>query len=143
MQKNKIKNIYKNYLAVKEAGSTKWSEDFFFNFFMRKDSFFFSSKNFSEGYLIARKISDDFEIISVVISSDFRRRGIATYLLKQLFLKAKKNKINKVFIEVRQNNYPALQMYKKLGFLSTGFRKNYYKTSLGFDNALTMVKLII
>ncbi len=142
MQKNKIKNMYKNYLAVKETNSKKWSESFFCNFFKKKDSFFLFEKNLPEGYLVARKISDEYEIISLATDINFRRKGIASYLIKRLIRKAKKNKIKKIILEVQHNNSPAIEMYKKFDFFSIGIRKNYYKTSSGYHNALVMMRLI-
>ena len=141
MQKNTIKKIYKNYLLVNENEYDKWSKEFFSSFFSRENVFFFSSKIPSEGYLIARKISDEYEILSLATNKKYRRKGVASELLRDLLIKAKKNKIKKIFLEVSKNNFPAIKMYKKFGFYKTGNRKNYYKTITGFADAYVMAKL--
>ena len=141
MQKNTIKKIYKNYLLVNENKFDEWSKEFFASFFSRENVFFFSSKIPSEGYLIARKISDEYEVLSLATNKKKRRNGIASELLSNLLIKAKKNKIKKIFLEVSKKNFPAIKMYKKFGFFMSGDRKNYYKTSNGFTDAYIMTKL--
>jgi len=41
-----------------------------------------------------------------------------------------------VFLEVRENNFSAISLYKKIGFKEINIRKNYYKDT--GENALIM-----
>ncbi|MBF95958.1 MAG: hypothetical protein CFH34_00864 [Alphaproteobacteria bacterium MarineAlpha9_Bin4] len=142
MQKNNINKIYKKYLSVSEDNCKKWSKDFFTNFFCNKNVFFFSSKIESGGYLIARKIFDEFEVLSLATNRKERRKGIASELLRSLFKKAEQEKAKKILLEVSKKNIPAIKMYEKFGFNIEGNRKNYYKTPSGLKDAYIMIKSI-
>ena len=142
MQKKLIKKKYEEYLSVNEINLNKWSKDFFLNFFLHEGTIFFSSKIPSHGYLIARKVADEFEVISLVTNTYKRRNGIASKLLSCLIKKAEREKIKRILLEVSVNNLPAIMMYKKFGFYKTGNRKKYYNTKEGISDALTMEKLI-
>ena len=139
MQRSDIRKIYKKYISVKKLDRTKWNEKFFFNIFLNKKIFFLSSYRPSHGYLIYRKILDEYEILALATNIKNLRKGIASKLLKRLIEKAKKEDINKVFLEVSENNIAAIKLYLKVGFCKLGFRKNYYKTSQGFQDAFIMV----
>ena len=89
--------------------------------------------------MIYRKILDEYEILALATNIKNLRKGIASKLLKRLIEKAKKEDINKVFLEVSENNIAAIKLYLKVGFCKLGFRKNYYKTPQGFQDAFIMV----
>ena len=139
MQRSNIRKIYKKYISVKQIDRTKWNEKFFFNIFLNKNIFFLSSYTPSHGYLIVRKILDEYEILALATNIKNLRKGIASKLLKRLIKKAKKEDINKVFLEVSENNIAAIKLYLKMGFCKLGRRKNYYLTPNGFQDALIMV----
>ncbi|MEC8100292.1 MAG: ribosomal protein S18-alanine N-acetyltransferase [Pseudomonadota bacterium] len=141
-KKNNIEINYKIYLSVKENGSDKWEKSFFLNFFSNKNTLFFLLKKSSKGYLIARRITDEYELILVETNKNKRRKGIASELMKMLLTKAKKRDIKKIFLEVSKNNIAAIELYKKFNFNYIGERKNYYKVIDGYEDAYTMVKLI-
>ena len=42
----------------------------------------------------------------------------------------------KIFLEVNSNNQAAINLYKKFNFVEVGFRKNYYLTANGREDAL-------
>jgi ribosomal-protein-alanine N-acetyltransferase len=77
------------------------------------------------GYIIARSVLDEAEILSIAVKSSFRKQGIAanlvTYILEKL-----KNKVKTCYLEVRVSNLPAINLYKKFGFKICNLRKNYY-----------------
>jgi ribosomal-protein-alanine N-acetyltransferase len=45
----------------------------------------------------------------------------------------------KIFLEVRESNSPAIQLYVKKGFDLISRRKNYYPADNGREDALIMV----
>ena len=139
MQRSNIRKIYKKYISVKQIDRTKWNEKFFFNIFLNKNIFFLSSYRPSHGYLIFRKILDEYEILALATNIKNLRKGIASKLLKRLIKKAKKEDINKVFLEVSENNIAGIKLYLKMGFCKLRCRKNYYKTPNGFQDAFIMV----
>ena len=142
-KKNKIDKLFKQYLSVKEKSYKKWSESFFYNLFLQENVFFLSFKNPVEGYLIARKIINEYEILSLAIDLSKRRRGIGTLLLKKLINKAKKEEIHRILLEVSENNTVAISFYEKLGFKKVSKRKNYYKEGIETYDAHIMEKSIL
>ena len=58
------------------------------------------------------------------------------YLMQQMEDKAKEYNSKSIFLEVRENNKIAQQLYQKNGYLVINQRKNYY----GEENGLMMRK---
>ena len=76
------------------------------------------------------------ELLSICVDSSYRKQGLATKILKELFFILKHTGVLKIFLEVNKNNTPAINLYKKLDFQFLSERKNYY----GKDSAIVMVK---
>lgn len=68
------------------------------------------------------------ELLSVVTRSNFRGLGLAVKLLTHYLLVLKTAGNVCAFLEVRASNTPAINLYKKLGFVLISERKNYYGT---------------
>jgi ribosomal-protein-alanine N-acetyltransferase len=65
------------------------------------------------------------EILNLAVAAAFRRKGIATALLKQ---ELDRGGIH--FLEVRESNRGALALYSKMGFVRAGRRAEYYRSPL-------------
>tara|TARA_S200000501_G_scaffold339840_1_gene347813 strand:+ start:10397 stop:10861 length:465 start_codon:yes stop_codon:yes gene_type:complete len=89
------------------------------------------------GYLISHVFLDEVHILNLAIDIKFQSLGLSKMLLKK-FLKNFTNPV-KIILEVKENNYIAINLYKKLEFDSINTRKNYYKDG---KNAITMEKKI-
>lgn len=80
---------------------------------------------------------DQADVEGIVTRVDKRRCGIA----EKLFFKAQERLlelgVKKLFLEVRQSNIPAKNLYNKCGFSEISVRKNYYSDG---ENAIVMVK---
>ena len=75
------------------------------------------------GFLVTRATApDEGEILNIAVQPEFRRAGIAWILMETLLASARKA----WFLEVRESNYAAINLYKTLGFLPSGRRENYY-----------------
>lgn len=79
------------------------------------------------GFLILSSVLDEAEILEVAVAENFRRAGIASGLMSEIFGWCKKNGIGQIFLEVRESNFPARAYYEKFGFSEDGRRKNYYR----------------
>ena len=66
-------------------------------------------------------------VVSIAVLEPYRNRGIGTALLKAS-LKAMKEVYGaeEAYLEVRVSNYPAIHLYKKLGFKEIKILKHYY-----------------
>ncbi|MBZ5595010.1 MAG: ribosomal protein S18-alanine N-acetyltransferase [Acidobacteriia bacterium] len=75
------------------------------------------------GFAVARHTApDELEILNVAVDPPLRRRGAARSLIAQLLANFRGN----VYLEVRQSNLAARELYHSLGFEASGVRKDYY-----------------
>jgi ribosomal-protein-alanine N-acetyltransferase len=90
------------------------------------------------GFLVARQTfagaagsPPEREILNLAVASPFRRLGIATALLqRELEFEATH------FLEVRESNVAARTLYRKLGFVEIGTRREYYNDPI--EKAIVM-----
>ena len=68
----------------------------------------------------------DIEIEAIAIDIAYTNNGIATLLLNKCFEFAKLNNIKDIFLEVRESNDKAINLYVKNGFYKTNSRERYY-----------------
>ena len=78
-------------------------------------------------FVIGQLAADEAEILSIGVSPNWQRVGLATGLLEGLARAARRGDAKRIFIEVAEDNAPALALYRKLGFVETGRRKRYYE----------------
>ncbi|RLK63118.1 ribosomal-protein-alanine N-acetyltransferase [Atopobacter sp. AH10] len=78
------------------------------------------------------------DLLFLAVLPDFRRQGLAEYLLKTSLACLKKEGAEEVFLEVRTSNLSAQMLYQKNGFKEIYQRKQYY--SFPKEDALVMKK---
>lgn len=88
-------------------------------------------------YIIGRQISPEGEIYRIATLPSHRRRKIAYRLLDYAVKCERGRGLESLFLEVREHNIPARNLYKSYGFREIGMRKNYYKNPN--DNAIVML----
>jgi len=76
------------------------------------------------GYILSMSILDEIEIMQVAVHPDYRRTGLAQRLSRHLIDHS--SGICTISLEVRPSNHAARQLYEGLGFVQTGYRKQYY-----------------
>lgn len=86
------------------------------------------------GFLDYSLIYDKIEINYIFVDEKYRKNGIASKLFNYLFQKY--SSIKNITLEVKKDNYIAINLYHKLGFIDVAIRKNYYN---GIDGIL-MIK---
>lgn len=80
------------------------------------------------------------EIMNVAVRKEYRRKGVAGKLMKELLSRAEKRGAARFILEVREGNLPAIRLYESLGFLHAGRRRNFYSDPA--EDALIMIKEI-
>lgn len=90
------------------------------------------------GYCGMYRVFNEGEIVNVAVAEEYRRRGVAKELLEQLFRESEILKVDNFFLEVRESNEGAIALYKKLGFIEAGIRKDFYEKPR--ENAIFMWK---
>lgn len=78
------------------------------------------------GFLVARRILQDLEILNFAVRPEARRQGTGSELLREALEWGNSFKAEKAFLEVRASNQPALRFYARFGFEVTGRRPRYY-----------------
>ena len=79
------------------------------------------------GYVGSQTVLDETDMMNIAVHPDFRRRGIAQELVEALIRELSERGSHKLTLEVRVSNENAISLYKKLGFVQVGLRKNYYR----------------
>lgn len=81
------------------------------------------------GYVLCQKIADEAEILSIGIVPAHQGQGHAKAVLGYTVQALAQLKVNKLFLEVRRSNAPAIRLYQSFGAIPMGVRKGYYDSS--------------
>lgn len=135
----------------KECFSLPWSEKSFEDSLKREDTIFLVCEQ--ELYQTCEEYADDIqkqplscipdkkilgyigmycsfeegEITNVAVLPLARKKGVGNRLINSLKEIAKKQNLERIVLEVRVSNQPAISLYKKNSFVSVGIRKNFYE----------------
>ena len=82
---------------------------------------------------------EEADLEGIVTLKEHKNKGYAKALIEHLIDFLKEKKVEKLFLEVREGNLSAINIYKKVGFNQISIRKKYYQNG---ENALIMVKEI-
>lgn len=128
-------------LAIEQENPSPWTEP------MVQGEFFLESarpyvivtdSGSVVGWCCCRVIEPEAELLKIAVKKQFRRRGLASKLLETLVAKLADCRVERVFLEVRAENGPALSFYEKHGFVQAGRRSCYYSNPT--DDAVIMVR---
>ena len=72
-------------------------------------------------------VIDEGQINYFSVNQKFRRKGFGTYFMKYVIKICKELNINKLILEVSENNYVARKFYNHFQFITVGIRRKYYK----------------
>jgi [ribosomal protein S18]-alanine N-acetyltransferase len=121
-----------------------WSEIDYKNEIERKGSFSLVAgyKDRLVGFAILRVTAGEAEIYNIAVDPDYRNRGIGKMLLREAINKAvQTEKIERIWLEVRESNRDAIRFYQGNGFFVVGRRKNFYAQPN--EDALLMVLQVV
>ena len=90
------------------------------------------------GFILARVVADEAEILSLDVNGSDQRHGIARRLVQALIRAARKAEAQRLFLEVGERNAAATALYASLGFQEVGRRKAYYEHAGGSEDALVL-----
>lgn len=88
------------------------------------------------GLLVASETTVESDVYMVVVGADHKRQGIGKQLFHQLITYCTEKDLATIFLEVRESNLPAYNLYKSLGFEEIGRRRAYYSKPI--EDALMM-----
>ena len=111
--------------------SNPWSEKMIREELANAHSFGYGAPNENRlnGFVLARMVADEGEILRITVSSPQRRGGIGSSLLHAVLAELTARQAQTCFLEMRAGNTPAQALYTALGFTLIGCRKGYYAGS--------------
>ena len=93
-------------------------------------SYFFLAKNEIGrivGFCSFWYVLDEVHVNNLAVLPDYRRRGVASAILKRIFAETRRMGAKRVTLEVRRSNVAAQQLYETFGFAVAGVRRGYYR----------------
>ncbi|ADL41733.1 ribosomal-protein-alanine acetyltransferase [Caldicellulosiruptor obsidiansis OB47] len=108
--------------------SVPWSKESFIDEVKNENAIYYVYEEDSKvwGFAGMHHIVDEGHITNIAVHPQKRGQGIGRLLLSALISYAKENGLVGLTLEVRSKNYVAISLYKSLGFVQEGIRKNYY-----------------
>jgi ribosomal-protein-alanine N-acetyltransferase len=82
-------------------------------------------------YAMVQKIPPEAEIITIAVSPEHRRQGIAEHMLREICARLSAEGITTLHLEVSEKLIAAQKLYAKIGFAPSGRRAGYYLSSSG------------
>ena len=113
----------------RENFSNPWTKAMLERALQEESKFFFGALQGDTllGYIGGQLIVDEMEIFNVAVGSDHRGCHLGDRLVSALCTAAAEAGAERVLLEVRASNTPAIALYQKHGFAEVGRRKNYYE----------------
>ena len=90
---------------------------------------------------IHRQVAEHVGSMGVGVLEEYRGQGIGEALVRAALQKAKTKGLTRVELTVRENNTRAIELYKKLGFVTEGLHKNGIRIDGKYENYLSMALL--
>ncbi len=114
-----------------------WTEENFRAEFRRRITLPLGVKrgNVLAGYSFFWLFPPDVHLLNLVVTPEFRRRGLGRRLLAAMMTIGRRAGAEKVYLEVRPTNEAALDLYRSFGFRLDHRRPNYYENG---EDALLM-----
>jgi len=128
-------------LDKKCVGSDGWSAESFRSEVMKQNGLvlYIADENKVTALLSGYSAVGEGDITSIAVDRNYRRIGLATGLIAE-FEKLLPKDTENIFLEVRESNESAVNLYKKCGFEKISVRKNFYSNPR--ENAVVMCKKI-
>jgi [ribosomal protein S18]-alanine N-acetyltransferase len=121
---------------------TPWSRSMFAGELAKPSSICLGAVDADErrliGYLIIARYVDAWHVMNIAVDPPFRRQGIGSMLLEELFELTSGDGSRGYTLEVRISNKGAIKLYERLGFRPRGIRRGYYTDNR--EDALIMWK---
>ena len=127
---------------VRESYPTPWSRSMFAGELAKPSSVSLGAFDDEAGglvaYLIVSRYVDAWHIMNVAVHPGYRRQGVASRLLDELFELTAGDPRRGYTLEVRVSNTTAIALYERFGFEPSGIRRGYYTDNR--EDALIMWK---
>jgi ribosomal-protein-alanine N-acetyltransferase len=92
------------------------------------------------GYLVAWCVAGEMHLTNLAVEPELRRMGIGHQLVDWIVGEAGRRGADRVMLEVRASNVPAIVLYRSHGFQQVGRRPHYYE--VGNEDALLLERRV-
>jgi ribosomal-protein-alanine N-acetyltransferase len=117
-------------LAIeKESFSHPWNRDHFLDELKSVHAFPLVASNPEKsiiGYICPRLLLDEGHILNLAVHRNFRAQKVGQFLVERVLDNCRGGGASTVSLEVHHSNKAAIGLYRQMGFVETGKRKNYY-----------------
>jgi [ribosomal protein S18]-alanine N-acetyltransferase len=114
------------------------AQDTVFGFVARQTNAFL--KKPLPGFVLARQVAGEAEILTLAVSSKLERSGLGWRLMHAAMREARNRGGETIFLEVDGGNGPAIGLYRKLGFDKVGERQAYYVDDRGTKSTALVMR---
>ncbi len=127
----------------KGSFSTPWSRNMFLEEMENRNSrlIVFKIEGVIVGYVCFWAVLDEAHLLNIAVQPTKRHQGFGQLMIAEIEALCIKEGLRRVILEVARKNVAARSLYRKCGFHSIGFRKNYYGVTK--DDALIMEKHLL
>lgn len=88
------------------------------------------------GYAIVSMVLDEAHLLNLCIAPDYQNKGYGSAFLRWLMNYVQEKNAKTMYLEVRESNRAAIQLYQSMGFNETGTRRDYYPANNGKEDAI-------
>jgi [ribosomal protein S18]-alanine N-acetyltransferase len=89
-----------------------------------------------QGYGVMMVGAGEAHILNICVRAEARSRGHGRAILDHLMAEALLHHAQSAYLEVRPSNAHAIDLYRRAGFTEVGYRRNYYPSANGREDAL-------
>ena len=83
-------------------------------------------------------IFERMEVASIAVAKEYRKQGLGYQIMQFIDQKGFENGCEFAFLEVRESNLPARELYKKCGYIDLKVKRDYYQDN--HEDAYEMMK---
>jgi ribosomal-protein-alanine N-acetyltransferase len=93
------------------------------------------------GFVLAREVAGEAEILTVAVSDKYPRQGLGWRLMLAALRETRARGGETVFLEVDEGNAAAIGLYRKLGFGQVAERKGYFDNGPGRKSSALVMRV--
>jgi ribosomal-protein-alanine N-acetyltransferase len=90
------------------------------------------------GFILCRAVGGEAEVLTLAVRPEARRQGLGRALVEAAAALSQQTGADALFLEVAEDNIPAMELYQTAGFRLAGRRPGYYERPDGATDALVM-----
>ena len=90
------------------------------------------------GFLLSSCVLDEAQLLLIGVSPDWQGVGVGGQLLEEFINRSQDQGHKLIYLEVRSGNERAIRLYRSLGFIEIGVRRDYYPGLVGREDAIVM-----